>query len=69
MIAWRFIRIIVHLFAGMLTCAVIFPWTSTATHEALIRVVRRNLAGKQIFVHGTVDTITTSVGTSMTITV
>ncbi|MET3116900.1 1-acyl-sn-glycerol-3-phosphate acyltransferase [Undibacterium sp. GrIS 1.8] len=43
MIAWRFIRIIVHLFAGMLTCAVIFPWTSTATHEALIRRWSKNL--------------------------
>lgn len=37
MIAWHFVRVIVHLWAGLLICAVIFPLTKAATHERLIR--------------------------------
>lgn len=43
MIAWRFARVTVHLFAGLLTCALVFPWTSAATHERLIRRWSRKL--------------------------
>ncbi|MFZ6674358.1 lysophospholipid acyltransferase family protein [Undibacterium sp. Xuan67W] len=37
MIAWRFARVVIHLFAGLLTCAVVFPFTSAQTHERLVR--------------------------------
>ncbi|MES2071895.1 MAG: 1-acyl-sn-glycerol-3-phosphate acyltransferase [Pseudomonadota bacterium] len=43
MIAWRFARVIVHLFAGLFTCALVFPWTGAAIHERLIRRWSRKL--------------------------
>ncbi|HTD03573.1 1-acyl-sn-glycerol-3-phosphate acyltransferase [Undibacterium sp.] len=43
MIAWRFARVIVHLFAGLLTCALVFPWTAAGVHERLIRRWSRKL--------------------------
>ncbi|MFZ6646370.1 lysophospholipid acyltransferase family protein [Undibacterium sp. TJN25] len=43
MIAWRFARVTVHLFAGLLTCALVFPWTGAAFHERLIRRWSRKL--------------------------
>lgn len=39
----RFIRVILHLFAGLLTCGVVFPFTSAATHEKLVRRWSRQL--------------------------
>jgi 1-acyl-sn-glycerol-3-phosphate acyltransferase len=43
MIAWRLLRVTVHLFAGLLTCATVFPWTSDETHEKLVRRWSRKL--------------------------
>ena len=37
MIVWHFFRVFVHLMAGLLTCALVFPLTGTAQHERLIR--------------------------------
>jgi 1-acyl-sn-glycerol-3-phosphate acyltransferase len=43
MIAFRFVLIFIHLFAGLLTCATVFPFTSAATHEKLVRRWSRRL--------------------------
>ncbi|CAN5897518.1 lysophospholipid acyltransferase family protein [soil metagenome] len=37
MLAWHFVRVMLHLWAGLLICAVIFPISKVATHERLIR--------------------------------
>ncbi|MBI3285864.1 MAG: 1-acyl-sn-glycerol-3-phosphate acyltransferase [Burkholderiales bacterium] len=37
MIGWHFFRITLHLLAGLLTCALLFPLTSAPTHERLVR--------------------------------
>jgi 1-acyl-sn-glycerol-3-phosphate acyltransferase len=37
MIVWHFFRVFLHLVAGLLTCALVFPFSSDATREQLVR--------------------------------
>ena len=37
MIVWHFFRVFLHLMAGLLTCGLVFPFSSYATRERLIR--------------------------------
>jgi 1-acyl-sn-glycerol-3-phosphate acyltransferase len=43
MIAFRFALVFIHLFAGLFTCAAVFPFTSAVTHEKLVRRLSRRL--------------------------
>ena len=43
MIVWHFFRVFLHLIAGLMTCALLFPFTGTAQHERLIRRWSRQL--------------------------
>ena len=43
MVAWHFVRVMVHLWVGLFICAVIFPLTKVATHERLIRAWSRKM--------------------------
>src|SRR5450830_1213713 len=45
MIAFRILRLVVHLFVGMAICAFLFPWTSAVGRENHIRRWSRQLLG------------------------
>src|SRR5450830_1819000 len=45
MIAFRILRLVVHLFVGMAICAFLFPWTNAAGRENHIRRWSRQLLG------------------------
>ncbi|MGZ5201174.1 MAG: lysophospholipid acyltransferase family protein [Telluria sp.] len=42
-LAWRLTRAILHLLAGLATCAIVFPWASAALRERLTRRWSRHL--------------------------
>jgi 1-acyl-sn-glycerol-3-phosphate acyltransferase len=42
-LAWRLARVIFHLFAGLATCALVFPWASHARRERLTQRWSRRL--------------------------
>lgn len=44
-LAWRLVRVIVHLVQGLLTCALVFPWAGTALRERLVRRWSARLLG------------------------
>jgi 1-acyl-sn-glycerol-3-phosphate acyltransferase len=43
--AVRVVRVVLHLFAGMLTCGIVFPWVGTATRNRYIQRWSRKLLG------------------------
>lgn len=43
MIVWHFFRVFIHLLAGLMTCGLLFPFSSPATQEKLIRRWSRKL--------------------------
>jgi 1-acyl-sn-glycerol-3-phosphate acyltransferase len=42
-LAWRFTRVIVHLLAGLATCALVFPWAGRGLRDAATRRWSRRL--------------------------
>ena len=36
-LAWRLVRVVVHLLRGLTTCALVFPWASAGLRERLVR--------------------------------
>jgi 1-acyl-sn-glycerol-3-phosphate acyltransferase len=44
-LAWRLTRVILHLCAGLATCALVFPWAGGALRERLTRNWSRRLLG------------------------
>lgn len=44
-LAWRLTRVIFHLFVGLATCVLVFPWANRALRERLIRKWSRDLLG------------------------
>jgi 1-acyl-sn-glycerol-3-phosphate acyltransferase len=41
--AWRIARVVLHLFAGMLTCGMVFPWVSSGVRNRYIQRWSRQL--------------------------
>ncbi|TFW33993.1 lysophospholipid acyltransferase family protein [Massilia horti] len=44
-LAWRLTRVVLHLCAGLCTCALVFPWASWTRRDRLIRNWSRRLLG------------------------
>jgi 1-acyl-sn-glycerol-3-phosphate acyltransferase len=44
-LAWRLSRVVLHLLAGLATCALVFPWAGGALRERLARRWSRRLLG------------------------
>jgi 1-acyl-sn-glycerol-3-phosphate acyltransferase len=36
-LAWRLVRLVLHLLQGLVTCALVFPWAGVALRERLVR--------------------------------
>jgi len=36
-LAWRLVRLVLHLLRGLATCALVFPWTGLALRERMVR--------------------------------
>lgn len=44
-LAWRLVRLVLHLLQGLATCALVFPWAGAALRERLIRRWSARLLG------------------------
>jgi 1-acyl-sn-glycerol-3-phosphate acyltransferase len=44
-LAWRLVRLVLHLVQGLVTCALVFPWASDSVRERLIRRWSARLLG------------------------